>query len=344
MKHRKSTKAVLFCSLVILVLLSTQVAAQVAARPARSGIWRLYGDWDIKVQFGERQMNSILAFSRDNEGNVTGQWISFWGLTDLKDVKFEENKLSFTQVVQFGDNEFTSNFTGQIEDANLAGTLSSDRGESKVEGKRSRRIPGAVGNWEIKFTMGEREITSTLIIKLDKEGNLTAEWPSERIESQITDLQYERGKLTFTRKGKMEDRQWESTFDGTIRGDALSGVIKSQRGEINAEGTRLGAPLIGNWDLEIASERGPRKQRLKVNPDMSGLYGAIPVKKVNLEDDKVSFNLVLEFGERKFEMSFEGKMADSKLTGELTTSRGTQKVTGKKVVRAFRRRTTPTTP
>jgi hypothetical protein len=73
---------------------------------------------------------------------------------------------------------------------------------------------------------------------------------------------------------------------------------------------------------------------------MSGMYGSFPIKKVNFEDDKVSFKIVMEFGERKFEISFEGKLADSKLTGELKTSRGTRKVKGTKVVRTFRRRRT----
>ncbi len=68
--------------------------------------------------------------------------------------------------------------------------------------------------------------------------------------------------------------------------------------------------------------------------------GPSPLKKVNLEGDKVNFKTVLEFGDREFEMSFEGKLDESKLTGELTTSRGTRKVKGTKVVRSFRRRST----
>ena len=69
-----------------------------------------------------------------------------------------------------------------------------------------------------------------------------------------------------------------------------------------------------------------------------GLYGAIPIKKVNLEGDQVSFKIILEFGDQKFEMSFEGKVEDSKLTGELTSSRGSQKIKGTKVIRTSRRR------
>jgi len=336
MKQQTFLKPVLYCSLIVLIMLSAQVWGQSRTSRGRG----LYGDWLVKVEFGERQMESILSFSRDAEGKLVGQWISFWGLSELKDVKFEENKLNFVQVYRFGENEFSSNFAGTIEDGKLTGTLSSDRGESKVEGKRSPRVSRAVGNWAMTLKMGEREFTSTLIVKADKEGKLTGQWQSQRGESEITDVQYERGNLTFKRKSTYQDRERESAFEGTIRGDTLSGVMKSERGEITVEGKLIGAPLIGTWNLEVASEQGSRKQRLMVNPDMSGLYGAVSIKKVNLEGNQVSFKTVLEFGERKFEMSFEGKLEDSKLTGELTTSRGSQKVKGTKVIRTFRRRST----
>ena len=335
MKQQTFFKAVLCCSLMVLIMLSAQVRAQSARSRGRG----LYGDWQVMVNYDGRQFGSILSFSRDREGNQTGSWISFMGLSELQDVKYEEGQLSFSRVSRGRDGESrTSSFKGTIKDGILSGTLSSDRGENTLEGKRSPRVSRAVGSWAMKYKFGEREITSTFVVKADKEGNLTAQWQGRRSKSEITDLQYERGNLTFKRKSTYQDRQFESTFEGTIRGDTLSGVIKSQRGETTVEGTRIGAAVIGTWNLELTSERGTRKQRLRVNSDMSGLYGATPVKKVNLEDDKVSFKIVLEFGERKFEMNFEGKLEDSKLTGELTSERGSQKIKGTKVVRTFGRR------
>ena len=96
-----------------------------------------------------------------------------------------------------------------------------------------------------------------------------------------------------------------------------------------------GASVIGTWNLDIESERGARKQRLRVNSDMSALYGSTLIKKVNLDGDKLSFKYVMTFNDQDYETSFEGKVADSKLTGEVKTSRGTSKVTGAK--RASRR-------
>ena len=67
------------------------------------------------------------------------------------------------------------------------------------------------------------------------------------------------------------------------------------------------------------------------------MYGSLAIKKIDLKDGKVSFKSAVEFGDRTFELDFQGKLDESSLTGEITTSRGTQKVTGKKVIRRSRR-------
>ncbi len=341
MKCQTLFKPVLSCSLMVLILLSAQVHAQLPSS-RRGG---LYGDWQIKYQAGERQREAIISFSRDSEGNRTGQWISFMSLSELKDFKYEDGKLSFTRSSGNRDGQTaTSTFTGTIQDGILTGTMSSDRGEYKLEGKPMPRVPRAVGTWQMKVKMEDRERESTIAIKVDKEGKLSGQWSSDRgTPLQIPEVQYERGNVSFTMEGKREDGEWKMSFKGTVdrETDTLTGTFTSNRGEIEAVGKRAGTALIGTWILESTSERGTRKQRLMVNPDMSGLYGAIPVKRVNLEGDRVSFKIVMEFGDQTFEMGFEGELADSKLTGELTSSRGSQKITGTKLVSAFRRRSAP---
>ena len=318
---------------------SADEAAAPAARTERSGRGGLNGDWQVTVEFDGRSMESILSFSRDEDGSQTGRWISLWGINELKDVKFEDGQLSFTQVHQNRQGESTtSKFTGTIADGKISGTITSDKGDSKLQGQRSKRISRVVGSWEMKLKNAEKEFTSTLIITADKEDKLTAQCQSQQCKSDITDVNYERGKLTFKSKSNDPNCQGESKFEGTIQEDVLSGVFKSEKGETKAEGTRVGALAIGNWDLEVTSDRGVRKQRLKINADMSGLYGSVAIDKVNLEGSKVSFKIDQAFGDQKIEMSFEGKLDDSKLTGELTTSRGVQKVKGTKVIHRERNR------
>ncbi len=333
MKHKAILKVVLVSLLIVSFFLPVQVSAQ--SRSRRGG---LYGDWRIKMKFGEREFESILAFSRNQEGQYTGHWISIWGMNELKEVKFEDNKLSFALVTNYGGEEKTSKFTGTIEQGKLNGLLNSDRGETEIQGKRAPRTPRGVGSWEMAIKAGEREYTGTLTITADKEGNLSGTWKSPRGESKVSDVkyQYQDRKLTFTRVIERDSGRMELAFEGTLGYTSLEGVYKSDRGEATATGTRVGASLVGTWNLDIESDRGARKQRLRVNSDLSALYGPTLIKKINLDGDKVSFKYVLQFGDQEYETSFEGKIAESKLTGELKTSRGTSKVMGTR--RTFRRR------
>jgi len=339
MEHRAILKVVLIGLLVVSFVLPVQAASQ--SRSRRGG---LYGDWLIKMKLPEREreFESILAFSRNPDG-YTGQWIGVRGTNELKDVKFEENKLSWTMAIrfQYGDQGYRVNtwkFTGTIENGELSGVMANDRGELEIKGKRAPRIPRAVGSWEMKIKAGEREFTGTLIITADKEGNLSGMWKSSRGESKVSDVKYEGRKLTFKRVIARDSGSMEMTFEGTLSFNSLEGVFKSDRGEAPTEGTRVGASVIGTWNLDVESERRTYKQRLRVNSDLSALYGPTVIKKVNLDGDKISFEYTTMRRDQEYKYSFEGKIAESKLTGEVKTEQGTSKVTGTR--RTFRRRNT----
>jgi len=322
MKQLAFRKTIGLLMLMVVVTLS----AHVSAGTGRRGI---SGDWQVTMDFDGSQTESILSFSIDKEGKLKGQWISFW-LGELTDIKYEGSQLSFVQVNRFGDREFRRTFTGTIERGKLSGTVSSDRGQSKVEGKRLRRMPMAAGTWQVKFKVGEREVSTMLVIKADNNNNLSADWQSEWGQHEITDVTFKAGKLTFKRKSKFQDRQLESSFEAAVKGHKLTGTMKSEMGDIAVEGRRDGAVLVGKWDLELTSDRGTRKQILQVNPDLSGLYGSSAIKKIDLEGKQMSFKLVRMFRDQESEITFKGTLSGRKLTGERVSSRGTQTVTGLK--------------
>jgi hypothetical protein len=314
-----------------MAFLGILIAAMVCPAFAQQGQPRITGDWMMTSEFNGQKMTQILSLSRGQDNQLKGRWISFMGVTDLKDVKFENGKLTFVQVFKFGDQESTSNFEGTLEQNALTGTLKGERGEFKMEGKRAPRTPRGVGVWEVKVKATDREYTGTLTIKADAEGKLSGEWASTRGKSEISNLAIAQNKVTFTRKTTIQDQVRESTFEGTLKGETLTGTLKSDRGESTVEGTRVGAAAIGVWDLTLTSDTGnPRMQVLNIRPDLSALYGTVPVEKVTLEGENLSFKTTMSFGDQKSEISFTAKLADGKLTGEVITQRGTRKVEGKK--------------
>jgi len=325
------TRGVGLVSAALLVMFATQVSAQEEGQGRRGqggrGIW---GDWQVAVQIGEVEMSSILSFSRGEDRSWKGEWISAFGISEIQDVKFEENKLSFTPIFRMGGNETRAQFAGTIAEGKLTGTVSSDQGEAPVVGKRAPRQPWAVGSWAMVTKMEEREYKGTLEIAAGEAGELRGEYKAERGEYEVTDLKLERRALSFKLAIKMEDSEFEVAFAGELGREGLTGAFKSDEGEAQSTGTRLGAEVIGRWDLEVATDNGTTKQRLTVNRDLSGLWGSLPVKKIELDGDKVSFKAVVKWGEREFPVSFAGTIQEDAITGELTSAQGTSKVTGKK--------------
>ena len=310
---------------------------------ARMGGSELYGDWQIEPQPGERPMggpmgggmrnSEIISFAGDSEGKLIGQWINFRGFTELEDARCKDNKVTFTQTVQFKKETFKGLFEGTIEGNKLTGTLTHGGMKSKMEAARRPMIPLAAGKWDMKFKTTGGESTAILDINAAKDGSLSAEWQKIDGEHKISDVKYETGKLTFKSTTKINDTENVCVFEGTVepKTNILTGVFKVDGNEMPAEAKRIGTELIGTWILETTAPWGNSKQRLKVNPDLSGLYGMNPIDKITLEGDKVTFKITPEFGRMRFEMNFEGKLDGSKLTGELKNQRGNQEVTGKKM-------------
>ena len=315
--------------------LSKLAKASVSTLPesARIGGKELYGDWLIKADPCDRMGNSsIISFAGNSEGKLIGQWITPRNFTELEDVRFKDNQVTFTQTVQFRKETFKGYFVGTIEGDKLSGILTHGGNKSKMEGKHSPTMPLAAGIWDIKFKTKDNETAAILAVKINKDGSLSAEWQKIEGDHKITDVKCEANKLTFKSTTKVQDAEKVCSFEGTVepKTDTLAGVCKAEGNEMPAEGKRIGVELIGTWILDVAAPWGSSKQRLKVNPDMSGLYGTTSIDKITLEGDKITFKVTPEFGRMRFEMNFEGKLDGSKLTGELKNPRASQTVTGKK--------------
>jgi len=289
------------------------------------------GEWEIASEFNDRQMVSTLTIGKNADGTLTGQW----GSSELSNVKFDGQKLTFVRTIKFGDQEFTMNYTGTLKDGKLMGTVSSDRGEFTNTGTRRKPEPPVVGQWDLSYRVQDRDITAKLIVSQKTDGTLDAKWTSQMGESAISNVRFQDGKLSFTRKVKFNDNEFEMTFEGTVQGDKLTGVSKSDQFEVAVAGKRFGGPLIGKWVLTTTTDQGTRTSMLIVRGDLSARYesfgGEIPVKDLKLEGSQVSFKVMMGFGDQAQEREFKGTLSGKTLKGQITSQNGTREVTGKKI-------------
>jgi hypothetical protein len=289
------------------------------------------GEWDVKMDRDGRESHATLTISKKPDGTFTGKW----GASDLSDVKFDGTKLTFARTVRFGDQEFRIDYEGTLKEGKLTGTLSSDRGSFAANAARPKPRSPALGRWELKYTIGDMDITATLAVSEGAGGALQATWQTGFGENTVSSVKFQDGKLSLARKTKLEDREFESTYEGVVKGDKLDGMIKSDLGEIPAGGERIGGKLIGKWEMTTTTDQGTRTSLFTVFGDLTGRYesfgGEIPVKEIKLDGDQVAFSIETGFGDQSFTIDFKGKLDGTTLKGETTTPRGTRQVTGKKL-------------
>jgi hypothetical protein len=318
--HKTIGKTLILVCLISLVQTSLALAAE-----------DITGEWEMTMDFGGRPSYAMLTISKNADGSLSGKW----GSDDLSDVKFQDGKLTFVRTIQFGDQEFSMDYAGTLKDGKITGEMSSDRGEFDVNGVRFKPKSPALGTWNISFNIGDRDITGQLAISEKPDGTLEGKWISERGNTVISNVKLTDGKLTFNRKSTFGDNTYESNFEGTIAGNNLTGVFKSQRGEMPAKGSRVGAALIGKWDLTSVSEFGTRQGMMRINGDLTGRYeffgGELPIKDLKLEGNQVTFALETGFGDQTFTLDFKGTLDGNNLKGQMTSDRGTSEITGKKI-------------
>ncbi len=289
------------------------------------------GAWEMTMDFNGQKTFATLVINAKSDGTLAGTW----GRNALLDVKFDGQKLTFARTIKMGDQEFKTTFEGALKDGKLVGTISSDRGQIEAVGARVKPKPAVLGTWEFKYRIGERDVTGKLAITQNADGALAGAWTSAMGEHTVADVQFKDNTLAFSRKSKINDREFESTYAGTLKDHTLTGKFKSQRGEMEANAQRVGAALVGAWEMTTTTDQGTRTSVLTVCGDLTGrneFFGAeLPIKDLKLEGNEVTFAVDMRFGEQSSTLTFKGTLDGKTLKGEMTSPRGARAITGKKL-------------
>ena len=182
------------------------------------------GQWEMTMDFGGRPMFATLSIAKGSDGAFTGKW----GSADLTNVKFDGQKLTFTRTLKFGDNEFTMTYAGTLKDGKITGAFSTDNGEFAANGARKKPIPPVLGQWDMQYRIGERDVTGRLAISQKPDGSLEGKWTSERGESTISNVKSPEGKLAFDRTSSYNGNEYKSSFAGVVQGDKLVGRLQER--------------------------------------------------------------------------------------------------------------------
>ena len=112
-----------------------------------------------------------------------------------------------------------------------------------------------VGQWTIEYTARNQPSTATLLITTGDDGSLSGQWTSGRGTSEIDDLKFEDGRLTFVRRFTIQGRTMEMRFAGKVVDGKLTGEFDSSRGKTPANGARSDLTAPTQTDQNTAGQR-----------------------------------------------------------------------------------------
>ena len=306
----------------LLVALSSGISAAWGAAE------EIVGVWDLTTNGTGWQALGTLSIAKNADGTLTGKW----GSVDLSNVKFEDHqKLTFVRLVRAGDVAFS----GTLTDGTL--TLSDTRG-GKVTGVPRKPKTPVLGQWDLKCDVEGLVVPVRLVVSQRPGAAPEAKWITNFAQTVIWNVKIEGDKLTLSQETTFENATFESSLEGTVRGHALTGTVRSPLGNLPITGQRIGVALIGKWELKLATPQGQRTHVLTIDTDLTGRYerpetfgGEVPIKDLKLDGDRASFKTEVNLGDRTDVTECKFTLDGKTLKGQSASERGIVELTGRKV-------------
>jgi len=208
---------------------------------------QVVGEWEFKSQVPARTSTATMTITKNAEGKLAGTWSSQRGESALSDITFEKGSVKFVQTINFGGQDMKTTYEGAVGGAKLTGKGQGQFGEftfeGTLQGEAKSGADAIVGQWQMSVNMPAREVVEKLTVTKNADGTLAGKWvgQSQRGESTISYLKFDAGKLTFTRTSNFGGREMISDFEGTVEGDNIKGVFKTERGDRETTATRVTA-------------------------------------------------------------------------------------------------------
>jgi hypothetical protein len=222
---------------------ATVVIAIVMLAPAVKAAEGIEGEWEFKSEWPARTSTATMTITKNDEGKYEGTWSAQWGESMLSDITFENGKIKFVQISNFGGQEMKTTYEGTVEGNKITGKAQGQWGDftfdGMLQGEAKTGADAILGQWQMDITVPAREIVEKLTITKNADGTLAGKWEAQRGENTISDVKFEAGKLTFTRTSKFRGMEFTMTFTGTVEGDNIKGVFSSERGEREINATRI---------------------------------------------------------------------------------------------------------
>ena len=272
------------------------------------------GTWKMEIPQGVH----ILTITGD-EDDLKGKALLGDTTQNLRSTSFFEGRISFSFDVQHEGQTVGVVYTGTLNDGVFKGTIIS----GTVGSFNADLVPTApivdfspvLGSWD-----GETEAGPFVIVLTQNEKGLAGRIESDLGTTELTDLAFEDGKLSFELSIDLGGQMMEFSFSGSVSDGAFDGeVVIPDVAEIPLTMTRTSEPVdlaaaAGRWEgmtddgspvavivsVIVSDEGGYLKGQVETN------LGTQDVEDLAFANGKLSFSTTLDLGGQAVNFKFDG--------------------------------------
>jgi hypothetical protein len=205
------------------------------------------GTWVWDYTFNDNSAEFKLKLKWDDKKNLTGKYTAFDRTSDIQEVKFEKDQLSFVTKREFEDREFTVHFDGKVQPDDISGTVSFDfdgNGPREFDWnpKRVVETDDVVGTWALRVETPNGVVEPRLTITADGE-KLSGKSVSDAFgELEAKNVQLKDNTLTWEISVVNNGLEFNVKYSGKPRGNTIEGsnefTVGENTGTMKFTGTR----------------------------------------------------------------------------------------------------------
>jgi len=330
--------------------LATLIAALalMIALPAMAG--QIDGVWIVKMDYEGNLTPATLVF-KTVDGKITGKWSSPNDESDLKNIKFENGKITFRRKFNLEGEQIDLDYQGTIQGDKISGAFVTPLGPMPANGMREvaeagkgepadEEITGPVevpGIWTFTAQLDETETAEFTFTAREEEGKITGVLVTDLGNFTFDDIKVDGNKIDFQTEIEMEGLIIPVGFAGSIGGDRVKGVFT-----VNLDGEQLSFPIRGvrtrdaalsgpvrfpgKWRLTFhLDERNSRQMAIVFKEESGQLSATIeteegthPVEALKVFGNSIEFHAPLQRGEEKIDLHVVGSAAGDRIDATAT--------------------------
>jgi outer membrane protein assembly factor BamB len=311
------------------------------AEPAAVASSKVAGAWSWTAQgFGGQEYEAKLTLNQE-EATITGMLKGGFGEDAIESGKLEGDKISFKTNRQFGDNEFTTTYSGKVDGDKITGTIESPGrdGDTRKSDWLAYKDPdiNPRGLWKWSSAGRNGDQRDNWVKLAYAKGKLTGVYRSTRSQAPLKEAQLKDNQISFKVERTFGTRTTTTTYKGTVSKEGIKGTYAFRRGDegqsaewsatrdtpvIDAVGSWTWTSRFGRDGEETKNTIALKKEGEALTGSVTGRFGDSPIKAAKLDGDWLSFEVTMENDNGSFTSAYTGRIDEDILSGNIATEFG----------------------